>query len=326
MEITVPSKTFLIGEYGALVGGPALLVNTEPRFILQVNPKSKLSHAINDKSLFFAEASPAGQLFKLYHKHFENFDLQFLDPHQGRGGLGASSAQFAALYALLKKTLGSEEAFLSLKTKESLEILLQCYRDMSRSNRGLPPSGYDVIAQVLGGISLIDTRKNLFEVKDWILKDLSFILIRTGSKVATHSHLTQLEKNDFSSLAKLSEKTINYFLSGSPLEFLENIKLYRLALLEFGLTSEITQQMLLALDKYPQVIASKGCGALGADIIVLFCLKSEKEELIRNLHSKFEIVADETCLTGGLELDHLGKLEISQNKSSQFFKERSREV
>ncbi len=35
VEFSVPCKTFILGEYAVLKGGPGILVGTEPRFILQ---------------------------------------------------------------------------------------------------------------------------------------------------------------------------------------------------------------------------------------------------------------------------------------------------
>jgi len=91
--LSVPGKTFLVGEYLALSGGPSLLVATEPRFVLRVKavaPRGRAAHP-------FAAASPAGRYLSRVIRDSEMFEFQ--DPHQGAGGLGASSAQFALLYA-----------------------------------------------------------------------------------------------------------------------------------------------------------------------------------------------------------------------------------
>lgn len=43
IALSAPSKTFLVGEYAVLRGGPALLLNTSPRFRLR---PCKLGHKV----------------------------------------------------------------------------------------------------------------------------------------------------------------------------------------------------------------------------------------------------------------------------------------
>jgi mevalonate kinase len=92
--IRIPSKTFLAGEYLALCGGPSLVLNTPPVFELycQVTDDTRLE-GIHPES-------PAGRFWADHQSSFANLTLQFMDPHQGRGGFGASTAQFAMLYQL----------------------------------------------------------------------------------------------------------------------------------------------------------------------------------------------------------------------------------
>src|SRR5262249_128237 len=94
LQLTVPSKTYLVGEYLSLQGGPALLLNTAPRFKLTVNEKTA-----GDNHAFFPVESPAGKYLKKYQKFFKKFSLTFHDPYDGKGGFGASSAQFCLLAA-----------------------------------------------------------------------------------------------------------------------------------------------------------------------------------------------------------------------------------
>ena len=36
IEISCPAKTFILGEYAVLDGGPALVLNTAPRFVCRI--------------------------------------------------------------------------------------------------------------------------------------------------------------------------------------------------------------------------------------------------------------------------------------------------
>ena len=93
MILSVPGKTFLLGEYVALDGGPSLLLSTEPRFELRVRARSR------DVALPFHAQSPAGRFFERHADDLAAWEFEFRDPSGGRGGLGASSAQFALMYA-----------------------------------------------------------------------------------------------------------------------------------------------------------------------------------------------------------------------------------
>lgn len=292
MVLSVPSKTFLIGEYGVLRGGPALLVNTEPRFELRV--RAGLS-GINP----FHVDSPAGKLYNLNSSRLKNFVFEFYDPHHGRGGLGASSAQFALLYAFVTQALKKPEK--NEPVDENMRML-EVYKNVSARTEGLPPSGYDVLAQKVGGVSLIDMSRKVAEPLEWAFSDLSFLLLRTGQKVATHKHLTHLSTLDAGYISKITEFAIQKYVSANSDGFLESIALFRKALQEQNLTAKETVQMLESLDKNTKVIAAKGCGALGADIVIVFCEKSEKHALALELRQKYEIVGDESLIQEGLKV------------------------
>ena len=91
--LSAPSKTFLTGEYGVLAkGGQSLVVNTYPLFELHIAPKgNRACWGIHKKS-------PAGTWIQNNPNDFEDIGITFVDPHQGRGGFGASTAQFLMVY------------------------------------------------------------------------------------------------------------------------------------------------------------------------------------------------------------------------------------
>ena len=81
MQITLsaPSKTFLVGEYLALSGGPSLVATTGQRFQLvlqKVNEENPLVNKLNKAGIH--PESPAGRWALKYSECFENFDFSFV--------------------------------------------------------------------------------------------------------------------------------------------------------------------------------------------------------------------------------------------------------
>ena len=83
MKLSIPSKTFLVGEYNVLFGGSAVLIATEPSFAIENNH-------IND-------------------------------PYNGNGGFGLSGAKFIASYYDIYRNLNVHDAVDKFRSRESLQ-------------------------------------------------------------------------------------------------------------------------------------------------------------------------------------------------------------
>lgn len=83
MKLSIPSKTFLLGEYNVLYGGSAVLIATEPSFVI------------------------------------ENNDIY--DPYKGSGGFGLSGAKFIAAYYNERKNLNVYDAIEEFRSKERVQ-------------------------------------------------------------------------------------------------------------------------------------------------------------------------------------------------------------
>jgi mevalonate kinase len=258
---SVPAKTFLVGEYVALDGGPSIIVNTNPRFELVLQPAN--IGAAGSGSALFVGSSPAGRYIAKYPDAFDGQDAEFIDPFQGKGGLGASSAQFALACAAHK-----EWKSLDPSTFDWSELLTE-YRSCAWNGVGTPPSGADVVAQLTGGITYFDARGSTAGQLEWNFPKLGFTLFRTGSKLPTHEHLKEKNQAPIEALRTLVIEAKRAFDTGSEKLLIDTVHAYGTVLADAGLTADRTTALLNGMKTKKELFhAVKGCGAMGADVIV----------------------------------------------------------
>ncbi|TAL62996.1 MAG: hypothetical protein EPN84_05625 [Legionella sp.] len=267
MKWLIPAKTFLLGEYAALAGASAIVLTTTPYFKLKLSEDAGLE-GIHPES-------PAG-LFWTQQKHTQG--LIWHDPYQGCGGLGASSAQFLASYL----------ASCSLQNiLPKLNATLRSYYQYAWPGQGIRPSGYDVIAQARQGCVFINKELNIIQSYPWPFKDLSFLLIHTGVKLATHDHLqTTPLPAGIEELAATVEQARIAFENRDSALLIQAINTYHEQLKQRQCVAKHSLEFLDYLKTYPEILASKGCGAMGADILLVLCAKKDvlslKNQLMRN--------------------------------------------
>lgn len=254
-QLSLPGKTYLLGEYLTLLGGPALLLNSSPRFVLTIaeNP---------DNSLFyhnFPENSLAVKFMEKYANFFRQYSLAFTDPYCGLGGFGASSAQF-----------GMVAAFKNYNENKKLNYLkiIEEYQSLLPNRHRYLPSGADIVAQLCGGVTYFYRNKNKIEKLVWPFPELSFALIHTGNKIATDKHLENLQKFEQSHFEKIVAAGYGAMQSGNSQDFCEAINSYGKEMLAQDLVSLHTQQLLSVIKNNKFILAAKGCGALASDVIL----------------------------------------------------------
>lgn len=274
MKWYIPAKTFLLGEYAALLGAPAIIITTTPCFEVSLIDTPQLVGIHHD--------APAGRFWRDHVKQ----GLQFDDPYQGRGGLGASSAQF----------LGAYWAYTSLWNVSELQ---NAYAHYASTGQGLQPSGYDVLAQSQQACVFIHKNKNIINSFPWPFEDLSFILVHTGIKLATHHHLqeTHLPSN-MNNLTSTVEKAHLAFKEKKSNILIEAVNTYYQQLHALNLVAPSTTAQINQLHtQHPEILALKGCGAMGVDILLLLTLKTNKASLKEKLLAQgHRIVATEENL------------------------------
>lgn len=307
-RIQVPGKTFIFGEYSALAGGSALLAATAPGFELYFNN--------NHKSVTnpFHEQSPAGVYYKKNSDFFSRWSIDFIDHYQGRGGFGASTAQFLGL-AYFK--IWNDYSVRGLPPIQTIsKMIWDQYTDQNFSSYKKSdsyskdlfhlPSGYDLWAQTLGSISKIKRNyknstiqsnyKSALEFLEndiafesqhliWPFKDLQYVIVPTGFKVATHEHLRDLQIESFKKLAIVSDNLMQAFEAGAEDSFVKEMKNWSSELESQTLVHPNSVKLLTRLRENPEIIFSKGCGALGADVILLAYRHKDQSHVKSQLES-----------------------------------------
>lgn len=257
IECSAPSKTFMAGEYIALEGYPTLILNTEPRFKLIADTEQlKNASAIHPDS-------PAGKLIQDHQSILAHISLAFHDPHQGKGGFGASSAQFLMVYALLQHLKKKP-----LEHKHFSE-LLSCYQSYAWNGTGAKPSGADLMSQWFGKITLFNHQEKQIQAYDWPFENITFCLLHTGQKIPTHDHLKQLKQIPTQALLPWMQKIQESFLQKDVFQFILSIQGYGDTLQKENLIAETTLPLLHLIQQHEATLATKGCGALGADVILV---------------------------------------------------------
>jgi mevalonate kinase len=289
IHISVPSKTFLFGEYAVLNGDAGIVLNTEPKFGL-IATEHKNRHCQLEG---IHPNSPAG---KWVHSTdvYNQYHIQFLDPYHGLGGLGASSAQFAMISALNDSIIGKQ-------TDDG--DLLNRYLQFAWDGQGIPPSGVDLIAQRHGYVCYCNKNKKTLETMSWPFETLAYCLIHTGNKLATHDHLKQLKLFNYHELNNITEMGLTSLKNCNSELFIHAIQQQAAYLKKENLVLEQTILMLNQLATHPDILAAKGCGAMGADIILIIYHPQNQKNIIswiKNNH--FNIVKYGNNVANGIEI------------------------
>ncbi len=285
MKYFVPAKTFLAGEYSVLIGGAALGLATKPCF--------EISYLRHDGSFSFHPESPAGLYLQKNPKKTEDgLSIQLHDPFIAngiKGGFGKSTAEYFA--AIIPDLI--------LKPKSPAQIHLD-YLSLFEKQE-IKPSGVDLMIQYTGGVSYIDQSEKIYRALPWKWTDFDFFIISTGLKIATHEHLAKLNLQDLKDLPAVSNQVIDAYLHKDSISFLSAMSAWVQALRKRGLTHPEVQSLKEELEKIPGVLLAKPCGALGADVVLVFYDTHQKTQVKTALKVKnIKIQADQDDLTDGL--------------------------
>ncbi len=284
--LTIPSKTFLLGEYAVLEQGKAILASTHPNFIIE------FSRADTQSSFGILPESPTQQFIDDHPSTFKHCHLEYLDPHISRGGFGSSSAQFLSAYA-----------YHAQNTEQTIELpaLLETFWHYHQHGERLP-SGADIAAQWHGGILAYDRNAFTCQALRWPFEELDFVIIKTHLKIATHKHLETLPNQPFTDLHDLVIQGESALINHQSDQWVNTVNAYQTALHQLGLSHPDIQVPLASIQTLPGVLAVKGCGALGADVFYVVIQKHHQAKLQDYCqHQRYRIVAQSMHISPGLQ-------------------------
>ncbi len=259
--MNIPSKTFLMGEYSVLNNGRALVLGHEPFFIVQNKTPNKILHP----------ESPAGKFLKKNNKK-QNFS--FSDPHDKSGGFGSSTAEYLAAYKSVFPDAGIDE------------ILKAYFKNFQKIKT--KPSGADLCVQSYYKKGILEYKKKplTHNLYNWAFKDLDVLIFKTKDKVKTHTHLDIIYLKNLKNLKSIAETAIDFFKAGESLNFLKAVNLFTKEQELKGLLHKNTTRLIYIVNQIQGVDTSRGCGAMGADVLTVFVKPNLKEYVCRQVLSK----------------------------------------
>lgn len=269
MKINIPAKTFLVGEYSVLLGGAALGLATSPCFEVEYGDSE------------FCELHPDSAAARYLKQMDKKPKFKITDPYIG--GFGRSTAEYLAAI-----TLDDEQ------TSSKFHDIFKKYKTFHSG------SGVDLAFQYFGMVCLADPIISFYQTFSWHFDHLDFFTISTGLKIKTHEHLANLDLAKLADLPKMSNKIVQSYVENREELFLSLMKDWCEKLKQYGLTHENSLKMKYKLESFEPIKLVKPCGALGADVLLVFFDKDEKK-IVQNylLENNYKIAAHSSNLTQG---------------------------
>ncbi len=265
-QLSAPSKTFIVGEYLALYGGPAILLNTTPRFTLRADKNTG--------------------------------EFKFVDPHGGRGGFGASGAE-SLLKIALKSVIEKKNADALLN---AFGLLKDVESDQIQKGWKLG-SGYDVLSMVAGQLAIVDKTKERLGSNPWPFAKLGWALVRGPQKIETHDQHPDLNPEIVTHLNDISVATLGALVGKDEKFFIEGVRKYRDVLTELKLASPPVISRVRELERIEGVLLAKGCGAMGSDTQLILYAKEFETTVKKYLSQNFELLDFE--ISEGLKMESI---------------------
>lgn len=309
MKFFVPGKTFLVGEYAVLLGGPSLGLATKPYFefdYLDDIAESDLDTTRLKTEKSFHPDSPAGMLVRKHNLKLNFYYKNHYLEQDVLGGFGASTAEYLiALTPLL------------LQKKMSFFDILKEYKEL-HAGHAVKPSGNDLAFQYFGQLTLADSALNFYQNFDWNFSSLDFYILATGQKVPTHEHLASLDLNRIQDLPALSNQITKVYAENKADDFMALMREWCDKLEEKNLTHLHSLHLRQQLEKNENILLAKPCGALGADVMLVFFKRQHGQEVLRYLEElPVQIMAGSDELSHGFatQMRNLGSEHVVRSLS-----------
>jgi hypothetical protein len=325
--LSIPLKTFLLGEYYVLRSGEALVLSSGPRFLFHVEkmalPLGTMDFQAQLIEAGFPAESPAHMRLLQKSEILKNIKFSFVDPLNGKGGFGASTAQYLCA-ELLIRLFGSSRFQDPNQVVQDLlrstNSIWHSYRDDKYvSAEGVRPSGADLVSQIVGGVMHLRVDPFVPTKFIWPFSDLQVVIVPTGQKLVTHEHLKGLRGDiDTFELSHLFQMAIDAYTSSDSLGYCLSIQDTHAELLEQGLVSQSTAELvaLLLMQKY--VRAAKGCGAMGHDAVAVYIHPDNRNALDVWLSSQgLHALTSSDELADGIRIDGAELMDESESEMGE---------
>ncbi|NJL25703.1 MAG: hypothetical protein HC902_11370 [Calothrix sp. SM1_5_4] len=162
-------------------------------------------------------------------------------------------------------------------------------------------SGADLLGQACGMVAQVDMSATAASPLAWPYPELGFCIVRTQQKLPTHAHLQSLDRSSLSLLSRPAHECVEAFGRAPAEVFVGHLKNFSLALRDFKLQASHTLALINLLEKEEWCLLAKGCGALGADtVLVLFPIQDRDRVQTFARKQSLKVVATHADLSGGI--------------------------
>ena len=118
----------------------------------------------------------------------------------------------------------------------------------------------------------------------WPFQDIGFLLLHTGQKLATHHHLQTIKLpsqiNLLASIVDMAKEALQHVDSHC---MIDAVNAYHQQLAHLHLVAEHSIKHITFFQNQPDILAVKGCGAMGADVLLLLTPKLKLITTMRQL-------------------------------------------
>ena len=145
------------------------------------------------------------------------------------------------------------------------------------------------------------------------------VIFKTGNKINSHEHLKTINEKDLKDVADLSKKCDFFYEKKEWSAFVESVNHFQGLLSKKKWVVDKTLSWVREILSWSEVDAVKGCGAQGADALLVLC----DDAMTENLKKKCEaqgllFVGDKRNLSGGLSIEYSHKLQ-TKNLKFEFY-------